>query len=72
MLEDGPRVAVAWCWKGTHLGEMPGILASGKPIIMTGLTVYDFDGVFPSGHWQVTDKPGIHQQLSADDQNRDN
>ena len=64
MLEDGGRVAVAWTWTATHLGDIPGFPATGAPLKMSGLTIYDFDesGLI-AGHWQVSDRLGIFQQL---------
>lgn len=66
MLEDGDRIAVAWTWAGTHLGDLPGLPASGRAITMTGLTVYSFDADNRlCGHWQVADRLGVYQQLSG-------
>ncbi|WP_204114329.1 ester cyclase [Shimia biformata] len=65
MIEEGRRIAVAWDWTGTHLGDLPDIPATGKPISMTGLTIYEFDGDRLCGHWQVADRLGIYQQLMA-------
>lgn len=66
LLEDGDMVAVAWTWTATHCGDFPGFRATGKPLVMSGLTIYDFDrhGLL-SGHWQVSDRLGIFQQLQT-------
>lgn len=65
MLEDGDRIAVAWTWEGTHLGDLPGLPASGRRITMTGLTVYGFNAENRlTGHWQVADRLGVYQQLT--------
>lgn len=66
MIAEDSQVAVAWHWSGTHLGDLPGLPASGRPITMTGLTVYMFDGALLSGHWQVADRLGVYRQLTAD------
>lgn len=71
MIEEDDTIALAWTWTGTHLGDMPGIPATGKRIQMTGLTVYSFQGNRLSGHWQVADRLGVYQQLTAP-QNNDN
>ena len=68
MVEEGDRVAVAWTWVGTHLGDLPEIHATGKHITMTGLTLYSFDGDRLSGHWQVADRLGVWQQLTGETQ----
>lgn len=65
MLDGGDRVAVFWTWSGTHKGDLPGFPASGKSIAMSGATIYYFDGGRLCGHWQVADRLGVMQQLSA-------
>lgn len=64
MIEDGSAIAVGWTWSGTHLGDIPGIPATGKRIVMSGLTIYDFHDHRLSGHWQVADRLSVFQQLS--------
>ena len=66
LIEDEGKVAVAWTWTATHLGDFPGFPASGRALNMSGLTIYDFDqsGLI-AGHWQVSDRLGIFQQLQA-------
>lgn len=67
LLEDDSKVAVAWTWTATHLGDFPGFPATGRSLAMSGLTIYDFDrsGLI-SGHWQVSDRLGVFQQLQAE------
>lgn len=64
MIEEGDCVAVSWTWTGTHLGDLPGIPATGRPISMSGLTIYDFTDGQLSGHWQIADRLSIYQQIS--------
>ena len=59
------RVAVSWRWRGTQKGDLPGFPATGRAITMSGLTIYSFANGKISGHWQVTDRLGVFQQLSA-------
>lgn len=66
LLEENGKVAVAWKWTATHLGDFPGFPATGKPLAMSGLTIYDFDEAGRiAGHWQVSDRLTIYQQLQA-------
>jgi len=66
LLEDGGRVAAAWAWTATHQGDIPGFPATGRALEMSGLTIYDFDEAgLISGHWQVSDRLGIFQQLQG-------
>ena len=66
MVEEGDQIAATWRWEGTHLGDLPGIPATGKRITMTGATLYTFDADDQlTGHWQIADRMGIYQQLTA-------
>jgi len=35
----GPQVAVEWTATGTHTGDFPGLVASGRPFVIRGVTV---------------------------------
>jgi steroid delta-isomerase-like uncharacterized protein len=65
LFADGDAVVVTWLWSATHQGSLPGFPASGKKILMSGVTVYYFDGVRVTGHWQITDRLGVYRQLSS-------
>ena len=65
MVAEGDRIAVAWTWHGTHLGDLPGLPATGKEITMSGLTIYYFESGRLSGHWQIADRLGIYQQINS-------
>lgn len=65
ILEDAGRVAIAWTWEATHQGAIAGFAATGARLTMSGLTIYDFDELDRiCGHWQVSDRAGIFQQLT--------
>jgi steroid delta-isomerase-like uncharacterized protein len=61
----GDAVAATWFWSGTHTGDIPGFPASGKQIKMSGATVYYFADQKITGHWQITDRLGVYQQLRS-------
>src|SRR3974390_3126895 len=64
MLEDGDAIAITWLWAATHLGDLPGFPATRKRITMSGATLYSFDANDKlKGHWQITDRLGVYQQL---------
>lgn len=63
LFADGDAVAVTWLWTATHQGDIPGFPATGKPLAMSGATVYYFAGDKLAGHWQITDRLGVYQQL---------
>ena len=64
MLSDESKVMVTWSWMATHVGDLPNFPATGRSMSMSGATVYYFNGTDKiAGHWQVTDRLGIYQQL---------
>lgn len=66
MFAGDDAIAVAWLWEATHRGDLPGFPATGGSLRMSGATVYYFDEADRiCGHWQVTDRLGIFQQLQA-------
>lgn len=64
MIEEADQIAAAWTWSGTHLGDIPGIPATGRKITMSGLTIYQFYEDRLAGHWQVADRLSVFQQLT--------
>jgi hypothetical protein len=55
---------MTWLWRGTHAADLPGFPATGQTIRMSGATVYMFDADDRlTGHWQITDRLGVYQQL---------
>lgn len=66
MATAGDDVMIAWLWRATHQGEIGGFPPTGHEIRMSGATVYSFDTDDRlTGHWQVTDRLGVFQQLAA-------
>jgi predicted ester cyclase len=64
MIADEDKVVVTWRWSAVHTGDYPGFPATGKLIPTSGATVYYFDDRGRiTGHWQVTDKLSVYQQL---------
>lgn len=64
LFADGDSVVMTWLWSATHLGDLAGFPATGKTVRMSGATVYGFDGDERlTGHWQITDRLGVFQQL---------
>ncbi len=64
LIAEQDKVVATWCWTRTHMEDIPGFPASGKRIAMSGMTVYYFEGDRIAGHWQMTDRLGVYQQLS--------
>ena len=64
LIAEGGDVVMTWLWTGTHRGDLPGFPATGKPIRMSGATLYRFDDEDRlTGHWQITDRLGVYRQL---------
>ncbi len=64
LFADAGAVVMTWLWTATHLADIPGFPASGKALHMSGATVYLFDDANRlTGHWQISDRLGIYQQL---------
>lgn len=64
LCEDGDAVAVTWLWRATHVGDIPGFKATGRPMRMSGATTYFFSSDHKlTGHWQISDRLAIWQQL---------
>jgi steroid delta-isomerase-like uncharacterized protein len=66
MIADTGRVIATWRWSATHTGDCMGFAATGKPMTMSGATVYYFDDRGRiTGHWQIVDRLGIYRQLHS-------
>jgi steroid delta-isomerase-like uncharacterized protein len=64
LIGERDKVVMAWLWSATHSGDLPGFPATGQVIRMSGATVYGFDlELRLTGHWQITDRLGVYQQL---------
>ncbi len=62
--ESPAGVAATWLWEGAHRGDLPGFPATGRTLLMSGATVYDFDERNRiCGHWQAVDRLGLYRQL---------
>lgn len=65
LVSEGDIVTMAWLWTGTHKGTILGFEASGERIEVSGVTLYFFKNGRLAGHWQVTDRLGVYQQMLA-------
>jgi steroid delta-isomerase-like uncharacterized protein len=65
IFSSGDRVAVRWIGSGTHVGEVNGIPATGKPIRVDALTIHRLAGGKIAETWEVWDTLGFLQQLGV-------
>jgi steroid delta-isomerase-like uncharacterized protein len=62
-IREDDRVAVLWKASGTHLGDLPGLPATGKKLSFSGQTMYLIKDGKVAGHWQTIDRLGFIRQL---------
>ena len=64
-IAEGDRVVNRWTVSATHEGEFQGIPPTGKPVRITGISIYRVaDGRLVEG-WTSADMLGLLQQLGA-------
>ncbi|MGV9556566.1 ester cyclase [Streptomyces sp. NPDC003401] len=64
-IAQGDRVCTRWTWTARHTGDFLGLSATGRDVVMTGMTWQRFrDGVICEGWWQY-DRAGLMRQLGV-------
>ena len=58
-------VAVRWLVRGTHRGELMGIPATGRPLSITAIELFRFEGGKIAEQWVLVDNLSMLQQLGA-------
>ena len=62
---EGDRVVVRFTAKGTHKGDLMGVAPSGKPIVVTGISIVRIAGGKIVEEWESFDQLGMMQQIGA-------
>lgn len=65
LIEAGDTVVGRWTATATHKGELPGLAPTGKPIAISGITIYRFAGDKIVEAWEELDMLGMWQQLGV-------
>lgn len=65
VVAEGDKVACRWTHHGTHLGELPGLPATGKKTTITGIIIYRFAKGKVVEAWWSRDLLGLMQQLGV-------
>ena len=65
ILQDGDKVVVRFTLTGKHEGEFLGVAPTGKPIELTGITIFHFKGDKIVERWQAADILGVMVQIGA-------
>lgn len=60
---ENDKIAISWFMTGKHKNDIPNIPATGKKFNMSGMTIYYFLNNKICGHWQISDRLGLFQQL---------
>lgn len=62
---EGDKVVTRWTARGTHQGELMGILATNKEATVTGIQIDRLAGGKIVEHWGIFDQLGLMQQLGV-------
>ena len=64
-IAEGDKVVTRWTATGTHTGELMGIPATGKQVIIKGVDINRFSDGKNVEHWGQMDQMGLMQQLGV-------
>ena len=65
IFSSADKVTVRWTGSGTHVGEVNGVPATGKPIRVDAITIHRMAGGKIAETWEVWDTLGFLQQLGV-------
>ena len=65
IIAEGDEVVNRWTGHGTHLVELMGIPATGKPVTLTGITIFRIAGNKIVEEWTQMDQLSLMQQLGV-------
>jgi predicted ester cyclase len=65
LVAEGDKVVARWRSIGTHLGSFQGIPPTGKPLMMSGITVFRVADGKVVEEWSESDVLGLLQQMGA-------
>ncbi len=64
-IEQGDLVSTRWTASGTHQGEFRNILATGKTVVIAGISFSRYSGNQLAETWIAVDDLGMMQQLGV-------
>jgi steroid delta-isomerase-like uncharacterized protein len=65
LLAEGDKVVQRWTFRGTHQGAFQGIPPTGKPVTLTGISIWRIEGGAIIESWHELDTLGLMQQLGV-------
>lgn len=63
IVEDGDTIVARWTARGTHKGDLGGVSPTGKPVVLSGMTIARFSGGKIAEGWVNWDARGMYEQL---------
>lgn len=64
-VQEGEKVAARYTLSGKHSGELLGVPATGKPVVLSGQSFFRFVGPKVVERWQSADMLGVMVQIGA-------
>jgi steroid delta-isomerase-like uncharacterized protein len=65
LLAEGDKVVQRWTFRGTHHEAFQGIPPTGRPVTLTGISIWRVDGGTIVESWHELDTLGLMQQLGV-------
>lgn len=65
MIAEGSKVCWQWVLRGRHTGVFQGVPATGKSVVITGMSIVRLAEGRLAEHWGEQDLLGLMQQLGA-------
>ena len=65
LIAEGDQVVMRWTSRGTHQGTALGIPATGRPVVVTGISIFRVSGGKLAESWQEVNMLGMMQQLGV-------
>jgi steroid delta-isomerase-like uncharacterized protein len=65
LLAEGDKVVQRWTFRGTHHGAFQGIPPTGRPVTLTGISIWRVEGGQIVESWHELDTLGLLQQLGV-------
>jgi steroid delta-isomerase-like uncharacterized protein len=63
VIASGDRVVVRWTSRGTNTGDLMGMPATGKSVVVPGISIFRFEDGKVAEEWEGFDTLGMMQQL---------
>lgn len=65
LIAEADRVVVRWTWRATHTGPFRHVAATNKPVLNSGIAIYQIADHKITRNWLETDRLGALQQMGA-------